>query len=336
MAAPRALKPAQAAPQKPFPRLPEPLPLARFQVAEDLRAAIGAWLDWLAAERRASAHTVAAYGRDLAAFFEFLGEHRGELPSLAGMSRLAPADFRGFLAHRAGKGRQRATLARGLSVLRGFVRFLERRKLASAPGLSVLRAPRLPQSVPKPLTVDDAGATIEAAGEISRSVWQQKRDVAILTLLYGCGLRISEALGLTLADAPRGDVLLVTGKGRKQRYVPVLPAVAEAVADYLAACPHPLAKDGPLFVGARGGPLNPRLVQRQMQVLRGMLGLPETATPHALRHSFATHLLGGGGDLRAIQELLGHASLSTTQRYTKVEPEHLLAVYEAAHPRARG
>jgi integrase/recombinase XerC len=312
------------------------LPLARFQVAEDLRVAIGAWLDWLAAERRASAHTVSAYGRDLAAFFDFLGAHRGEVPSLALMSRLSPADFRAHLAQRAGAGRERTTIARGLSVLRGFVRFLERRKLASAPGLAALRAPKLPQSVPKPLTVEDADAALDAAGDVSLQVWQQKRDVAILTLLYGCGLRISEALSLTLAEAPRGDVLVVTGKGRKQRYVPVLPAVNDAIADYLAACPYPLTKDGPLFVGARGGPLNPRLVQRQMQTVRGMLGLPDTATPHALRHSFATHLLGGGGDLRAIQELLGHASLSTTQRYTKVEPEHLLKVYEASHPRARG
>jgi integrase/recombinase XerC len=329
------VRPAQAPPPKPFPTLPEPLPLARFPVAEDLRAAIGAWLEWLAAERRASAHTIAAYGRDLAAFFDFLGLHRGELPDLALMSRLSPADFRAFLAHRAMDGRERTTIARGLSVLRGFVRFLERRKLASAPALAVLRAPKLPQSMPKPLTIEDADAAIEAAGDIATSPWQQKRDTAILTLLYGCGLRISEALGLSLAEAPRGDVLVIVGKGRKERHVPVLPAVKEAVADYLAACPFPLTKDGPLFVGARGGPLSPRLVQRQMQLLRGMLGLPETATPHALRHSFATHLLGGGGDLRAIQELLGHASLSTTQRYTKVEPEHLLKVYEAAHPRAR-
>jgi integrase/recombinase XerC len=335
MAQSGALKPAQAAPQKPFPTLPEPLPLARFPVAEDLRAAIGAWLDWLEAERRASAHTVTAYGRDLAAFFDFLGEHRGDLPNLATMSRLSPADFRAYLAHRAMEGRERTTIARGLSVLRGFVRFLERRKLASAPGLAVLRAPKLPQSVPKPLTVEDADAAIAAAGDVAMSVWQKKRDIAILTLLYGCGLRISEALGLTRREAPQGEVLVVVGKGRKERHVPVLPAVNVAVADYLAACPYPLPKDGPLFIGARGGPLNPRLVQRQMQMLRGMLGLADTATPHALRHSFATHLLGGGGDLRAIQELLGHASLSTTQRYTKVEPEHLLAVYAAAHPRAK-
>ncbi|HTQ34530.1 MAG TPA: tyrosine recombinase XerC [Stellaceae bacterium] len=336
MAQSRAVVSAQASPPKPFPTLPEPLPLARFTVAEDLRVAIGAWIEWLAAERRASAHTIAAYGRDLAAFFDFLGAHQGEVPDLAEMSQLTPADFRAFLAARAMDGRERTTLARGLSVLRGFVRFLERRGLATAPGLAVLRAPKLPQSVPKPLTVEDADAALDAAGDIATSPWQQKRDIAILTLLYGCGLRISEALGLTRAEAPKGDMLVVVGKGRKQRHVPVLPAVREAVADYLAACPYPLAKDGPLFVGARGGPLNPRLVQKQMQLLRGMLGLPETATPHALRHSFATHLLGGGGDLRAIQELLGHASLSTTQRYTRVEPEHLLKVYAAAHPRARG
>ncbi len=335
MAQSRALRSAQAAPQKPFPTLPEPLPLARFPVAEDLRAAIGAWLDWLAAERRASAHTVAAYGRDLAAFFDFLGEHCGEVPNLALMSRLTPADFRAYLAHRAMDGRERTTIARGLSVLRSFVRFLERRQLAAAPGLTVLRAPKLPQSVPKPLTVEDADATLAAAGDVATSPWQQKRDVAILTLLYGCGLRISEALGLARREAPQGDLLVVTGKGQKQRHVPVLAAVNKAIDDYLAACPYPLTKDGPLFVGARGGPLSPRLVQRQMQMLRGMLGLAETATPHALRHSFATHLLGGGGDLRAIQELLGHASLSTTQRYTKVEPEQLLKIYDAAHPRAQ-
>jgi integrase/recombinase XerC len=335
MAQSRAVATAQASPPKPFPTLPEPLPLARFPVTQDLRAAIGSWLDRLTAERRASAHTIAAYGRDLAAFFEFLGEHRGEVPSLALMSRLTPADFRAYLAHRALDGRERTTIARGLSVLRGFVRFLERRKLAAAPGLAVLRAPKLPASVPKPLTVEDADAAIEAAGDVALSPWQQKRDIAILTLLYGCGLRISEALGLARREAPQGDVLVVLGKGRKERHVPVLAAVREAVADYVAACPYPLPKDGPLFVGARGGPLSPRLVQRQMQTLRGMLGLAETATPHALRHSFATHLLGGGGDLRAIQELLGHASLSTTQRYTKVEPEHLLKIYDAAHPRAR-
>ncbi len=324
--------------EKSFPTLPQPVPLARFSAAEDLRAAIALWASWLGGERRASAHTIAAYGRDLAFFLDFLTEHLGEMPELATFGRLRPADFRAYLAYRAARV-ERASIARGLSVVRGFVRFLERRALGSSPALLVLRAPKLPHSVPKALTVADAAEMIDApagmvtSGPIAR-VWQAKRDVAVLTLLYGCGLRISEALGLKRSEAPQGDIIMITGKGQKQRMVPVLPAVRAAIADYLAACPYALSADGPLFVGARGGPLSPRLVQRQMEVLRGALGLPETATPHALRHSFATHLLGAGGDLRAIQELLGHASLSTTQRYTSVETERLLAVYDAAHPRA--
>ena len=317
-----------------FPAVPEPQPLARFSAAEDLRASIGLWAAWLAGERRASPHTVAAYGRDLAFFLEFLTEHLGEVPSLATFPRLSPTDYRAFLAHRAAEV-ERASLARGLSVVRGFVRFLERRGLAASPALAALRSPKLPKSVPKPLSVADAAEIVDAPAEIVTSVWQAKRDIAVLTLLYGCGLRLSEALGLKRGEAPRGDLITITGKGRKQRLVPVLPVVRAAIADYLSACPYPLPSDGPLFVGARGGPLNPRIVQRQMEVLRNAFGLPETATPHALRHSFATHLLGGGGDLRAIQELLGHASLSTTQRYTSVETERLLAVYDAAHPRAR-
>jgi integrase/recombinase XerC len=318
---------------KVFPSVPEPVPLARFSAAEDLRAAIGLWTAWLSGERRASEHTVAAYGRDLADFLDFLTGHFGEPPNLATIVGLSAADLRAWLAERAGH-LQRSSIARGLSVVRGFVRFLDRRGLASCPALAVLRGPKLPQSVPKPLSVADAAEIVEAPAALVVSAWQAKRDIAILTLLYGCGLRISEALGLSRSDGPRGEVMTILGKGRKQRVVPVLPAVREAVADYLAACPYPLAADGPLFVGARGGPLNPRLVQRRMAELRGMLGLPETATPHALRHSFATHLLGGG-DLRAIQELLGHASLSTTQRYTSVETERLLAIYDSAHPRAR-
>jgi integrase/recombinase XerC len=318
-----------------FPALPEPLPLARFAAADDLRAAIGLWAAWLAGERRASAHTVAAYGRDLAFFLDFLTEHLGAAPSLAAIDALRPADFRAYLARRAGDGIERGSLARGMSVLRGFVRFLQRRGLASTTALAALRSPKLPPGVPKPLTVDDALATVDAAGELSPEGWQGRRDTAVLALLYGCGLRLSEALGLSRAAAPLGEMLTITGKGRKQRQLPVLPAVRAAIADYLAVCPYALTAEGPLFVGARGGPLNPRLVQRQMAALRGLLGLPGTATPHALRHSFATHLLGAGGDLRAIQELLGHASLSTTQRYTSVETERLLAVYEDAHPRAR-
>ncbi len=317
-----------------FPALPGPVPLARYSAAEDLRAAIALWAAWLDGERRASAHTIAAYGRDLACFLDFLTGHLGEMPGLSTLDRLRPADFRAYLAYRAARV-ERASIARGLSVVRGFVRFLERRGLASSPALAVLRAPKLPHSVPKALTVADAAEMIDAPAGLVASVWQARRDVAVLTLLYGCGLRISEALGLKRSEAPQGDIITITGKGQKQRIVPVLPVVRRGIADYLAACPYALLADGPLFVGARGGPLSPRLVQRQMEILRGALGLPETATPHALRHSFATHLLGAGGDLRAIQELLGHASLSTTQRYTSVETERLLAVYDAAHPRAR-
>ena len=315
--------------------LPAPLPLVRFAATDDLRAAIGLWLAWLSGERRASAHTVAAYGRDLAFFLDFLTEHLGELPRLSTIDALRVADFRAYLARRAQDGIGRSSSARGLSVLRGFVRFLQRRRLASATALAALRSPRLPQTLPKPLTIDDAAGTLDAAEGIAISRWQGKRDTAILALLYGCGLRISEALGLPRAAAPLGDMLSINGKGGKQRLVPVLPSVRDAVTDYLDACPYALTKEGPLFVGARGGWLNPRVVQRQMALLRDFLGLPETATPHALRHSFATHLLGAGGDLRAIQELLGHASLSTTQRYTSVETERLLAIYNAAHPRAR-
>ncbi len=316
-----------------FPTLPDPVPLARFSAADDLRAVIALWAAWLGGERRASAHTIVAYGRDLAGFLDFLTGHLGEPPGLASLGQLLPSDFRAYLAYRAARV-ERSSIARGLSVVRTFIRFLERRGLASSPALAVLRAPKLPYGVPKPLSVADAAEMIDAPAAMAGSAWQAKRDVAVLTLLYGCGLRISEALGLKRSEAPQGEPLMITGKGQKQRMVPVLPAVREAIGDYLAACPYALAADGPLFVGARGGPLSPRLVQRRMEMLRGALGLPATATPHALRHSFATHLLCAGGDLRAIQELLGHASLSTTQRYTSVETERLLAVYDAAHPRA--
>ena len=318
-----------------FPTLPGPLPLASFSAGDDLRAAVGLWAAWLTGERRASAHTTAAYGRDLAIFLDFLTKHLGAPPSLMAIGTLRPADFRAYLARRAGEGIERSSLARGVSVLRGFVRFLQRRGLASTTALSALRSPKLPPTMPRPLSIDDAVATVDAAGDLSSEGWQSKRDTALLALIYGCGLRLSEALGLTREEAPAGETLTIIGKGRKERQLPVLPAVRTAIAEYLAACPHALAADDALFVGARGGPLHPRLVQRQVETLRGLLGLPKTATPHALRHSFATHLLGAGGDLRAIQELLGHASLSTTQRYTSLETERLLNIYDDAHPRAR-
>ena len=312
------------------------IPLARFAASPDLTDAIFRWQAWLAGERRLSPHTLAGYGRDLALFLDFLVEHRGGVASLAELAALTPADFRAYLAHRAGDGVERSSRARALSTLRGFFRFLDRRGLAKNAALAAVRTPKLPRSVPKPLAVEEAAAALEQVVALASEPWQGKRDLAILTLLYGCGLRLSEALGLTGGEAPlRPGMLAVTGKGRKTRQVPVLPAVAEAVAAYVLTCPHELTRGGPLFLGARGGPLNPRLVQRQMQKLRGSLGLPETATPHALRHSFATHLLGAGGDLRTIQELLGHASLSTTQRYTAVDAERLIKVYDQAHPRAK-
>lgn len=314
---------------------PAPVPLERFAAASDLLKAIAAWDAWLGEERRASAHTRAAYGRDLAAFLDFLVLHLGGTPDLAALAGLAPADFRAALAAKAAQGGKRSSAARFMSVVRGFFRFLDRRGFAHNPALAAVRTPKLAPPVPKALSAEDAAAVIDTAPEFARS-WQGKRDVALFTLLYGCGLRLGEALGLAQREAPlAAGTLIVTGKGGKARMVPVLPAVAAALGDYLAACPFKLAADGPLFVGARGGPLHPRLVQGQMAKLRAALGLDAGATPHALRHSFATHLLAGGGDLRAIQELLGHASLSTTQRYTAVDAARLAAVYDKAHPRAK-
>jgi integrase/recombinase XerC len=318
---------------------PEPVPLARYAAAPDLVQAIAGWSEQLATERRASPHTVAAYGRDLAIFLDFLSDHLGGLPTLAALAGLATRDFRAFMAARAGADLAKTSQARTLSVLRGFFRFLERRGLLKNDSLRLLRGPRLPRSVPKPLSVRDAVDAldeVEQVQSVEAEPWIAARDAAILALLYGCGLRLSEALDLAPRQAPRAGmaVLLVTGKGNKQRLVPLLPAVIEAVEAYIAACPYALDPAGPLFLGTRGGPLNPRLVQRLMERLRHRLGLAETATPHALRHSFATHLLAGGGDLRAIQELLGHASLSTTQRYTAIDATRLMEIYDKAHPRA--
>jgi integrase/recombinase XerC len=317
------------------PGVPAPVPLDRFAAASDLSRAIAAWDSWLAEERRASPHTRAAYGRDLAAFLDFLVVHCGATPDLAALGGLSPADFRAALAARAARGAKRSSTARFMAVVRGFFRFLDRRGFVHNPALAAVRTPKLAPPVPKALSPEDAASVLETAPAFARS-WQGKRDAALFTLLYGCGLRLGEALSLTRREAPlAAGAITVTGKGGKARMVPVLPAVAAALGDYVAACPLPLAADGPLFVGARGGPLHPRLVQGQMAKLRAALGLPDGATPHALRHSFATHLLAGGGDLRAIQELLGHASLSTTQRYTAVDAARLAAVYDQAHPRAK-
>ncbi|MER8501380.1 tyrosine recombinase XerC [Mesorhizobium sp. M0204] len=302
----------------------------------DLQAAREAWLKMLARERRLSPETVEAYERDTRQFLHFLTSHCGGSPGISDIADLRPADLRGFLAARRAEGAGARTLGRGLAGIRSLLRFLERRGLANAAGAAALRAPRQPKSLPKPLTASDAKHVVSVEGQLAEEPWIAARNAAVLTLLYGSGLRISEALGLSGADlsSPGDTVLRVTGKGGKTRLVPVLPVALRAIAEYRRLCPWHLDPKGLLFRGARGGPLNPAIVQRDMAKLRSALNLPETATPHALRHSFATHLLGRGGDLRTIQELLGHASLSTTQIYTGVDTARLLEIYEAAHPRA--
>jgi integrase/recombinase XerC len=308
-----------------------------------LRGAVRGWYDRFAAERRASAHTLDAYVRDLHAVLTFIRDHLGETPTLAGLAGLRPGDFRAWLARRSQGGLARSSTARALSTVRGFFRWLDREGLVSNAAIGAVRAPKLPRAVPRALAVAEAAELLDAAGEPAHDdqpAWIAARDVAVFALLYGCGLRIGEALGLDRRDAAewvdRGaESFVITGKGNKQRVVPVLPAVRAAVADYLRLYPGRLAADGPLFVGVRGGRLSPRIVQGRLATLRAALGLPPDATPHALRHSFATHLLAGDGDLRAIQELLGHASLSTTQRYTDVDAGRLMDVYERAHPRAK-
>jgi integrase/recombinase XerC len=306
--------------------------------APDLKAAVEAWLAYLEVERRLSANTSEAYARDIGQFLGFLAAHLNRLPTLPQMNALAARDIRAFLAARRAQGVGSRSLSRTLSALRMFFRFLERRGLGKNDAVRAVALPKLPHSVPKPLTAIKARALVEGADIASpdAAAWITARDTAVLTLLYGSGLRISEALSLTRKDAPvRGrDMLRVTGKGDKTRVVPVLPIVREAVERYLKLCPIPLGSDDPLFVGVRGGPLSPRIIQLVIARARGALGLPDTATPHALRHSFATHLLGAGADLRAIQELLGHASLSTTQGYTEVDRALLLKTYARAHPRA--
>jgi integrase/recombinase XerC len=309
-------------------------------VSPQVAAEIERWLKYLGAERRMSPKTVEAYRRDVLQFLQFLAEHLGGAPSLRELAALKPADVRAFMAARRGAGIGGRSLMRSLAGLRAFGRFLERSGKGKVGALAAVRAPKLAKTLPRPLAVDaakDMADPDSAAGD-GREPWIHARDAAVLGLLYGCGLRISEALGLQRADIGAGnavaDAITVMGKGRKQRMVPLIPAVAKLIATYAALCPFDLPDDGPLFIGAKGGPLSPRVVQLAMARLRGALGLPETATPHALRHSFATHLLARGGDLRSIQELLGHASLSTTQIYTAVDAERLLEAYRSAHPRA--
>lgn len=301
----------------------------------DLNQRIGLWLDHLADERRLSDKTLIAYERDLRQFLRFLTDHLGGAPALQDIEVLKPADFRAFLARRRKDGAQSRSLARGLAGIRSFLRFLERRGEVNAAAASAVRPPKQARSLPKPVSARDAKDITSGELAMETEPWIEARNAAVLTLLYGCGLRLSEALSLTGATAPRTGTktLKIKGKGGKERLVPILPAVCEAIEAYLELCPYAISQTGPLFVGARGGPLNPRLVQLAMEKLRGALGLPDSATPHALRHSFATHLLAGGGDLRTIQELLGHASLSSTQIYTEIDSTRLLEAYDRAHPR---
>ena len=297
------------------------------------------WLAHLRSERRLSPKTLEAYARDVRQCLGFLCEHWGRRVTLSGFAALEASDVRAFMAMRRACDIGGRSLMRALAGLRSFGRFLEREGRGKVGALSAIRAPKVGKSLPKPVPVAAAKRLADAderAGE-TRDPWIWARDAAVMGLLYGSGLRISEALGLRRRDVPlpgAGDVLVVTGKGDKTRMVPVLQNVLALIEDYVAICPHPLPPEGAIFVGARGGPLSPRIIQLTMERLRGALGLPDSATPHALRHSFATHLLSRGGDLRAIQELLGHASLSTTQIYTGIDSERLLEVYRHAHPRA--
>jgi integrase/recombinase XerC len=306
-------------------------------IPQDIQNAAQEWLVHLASERRLATKTLEVYGRDTRQFFGFLTQYNGEPLKMAVLAGLKPADIRAFLAERRREGVESRTLMRQLAGLRSFFRYLEREGLAAASPFSAIRSPRLAKGLPKPLPPQAARAMADCdsrAGE-DRPQWVLMRDAAVLALLYGSGLRIGEALGMCRKDAPGPrDGINVTGKGNKTRGVPVLPQVSKLIEDYIKACPYHLPQDGPLFVGAKGGPLSPRIIQLAMERLRGAFGLPETATPHALRHSFATHLLARGGDLRTIQELLGHASLSTTQIYTAVDMNRLMASYKAAHPRA--
>ena len=294
------------------------------------------WVAHLRDERRFAANSVEAYERDVAAFLDFLGQHLDGAVDARALAELEPRDLRAYLAFRrsGADALSDRSLSRALAAIRGFYRWLDRRKGVTNPRLALVRGPKLKPTLPRPVSEKAARDLIETAESGAAEAWIGARDAALITLLYAAGLRISEALALTGADHPLPEALRVTGKGGKERLVPMLPAAREAIARYVALCPFAADRDAALFRGARGGPLNPRLAQALMETLRARLGLPSSATPHALRHAFATHLLAKGGDLRAIQDLLGHESLSTTQRYAAVDAEKIFAAYRTAHPRA--
>ena len=301
-----------------------------------LRQAQENWQNGLASERRLSKATREAYDRDLEQFLSFLTGHMGEVADNSHFPTLRPADIRSFMAKRRKQGVTSRSLARSMAGIRSFVQYLQDRDQASLAPFNAIQTPKYSRSLPKPLTIEKAGKLVDPSQSLAEDSWIAARDSAVMLLLYGVGLRISEALALTLKSAPQPgqDAITVTGKGGKQRRLPVLPIVQQAISRYLDLCPFELDPEEPIFRGVRGGPLNPRIIQKTIEAMRGALGLPDSATPHGLRHSFATHLLANGGDLRTIQELLGHASLSTTQSYTEVEMSELMDIYQKAHPRS--
>lgn len=295
---------------------------------------MGRWLAQLQGLRDASPHTIEAYRHDVAAYLGFMSAHLGGDVGLAALGAVRTADLRAWMAHERADGLGARSLGRALSAVKSFYRWLAEAEGVDTSAVLAMRAPKAGARLPRPISPDAARDMISQTGLQAAEPWVAARDVAVVTLLYGCGLRISEALGLRRADAPLPDVLRILGKGKRERLVPVLPVARAAVDDYLRLLPHRLMGDGPLFIGLRGGPLSPRIVQKTMADTRRQLGLPDSTTPHAMRHSFATHLLAAGGDLRTIQALLGHASLATTQVYTGVDQARLMDVYRAAHPRA--
>ncbi len=300
----------------------------KYNTSPEVRKLITEWEQWLRNERGYSPHTLDAYLRDLSAFTSFF-----ETPvTLKKLEKLDVRGFRAYISERASKHLEKTSLARELSSVKNFFRWLDSNDIIKNSAISIISSPRLPKILPKALDVDETFNVLDEAKNFAKKSWEGIRDTAIFTLLYGCGLRISEALSLNEGDIDNDQMLRITGKGNKTRLVPLLPAVIEAIEMYKQECPYHLRKGEALFLGARGERLSPRIIQRQMQKIRAYLGLPDTLTPHALRHSYATHLLAAGTDLRSIQELLGHASLSTTQRYTDVQIETLKKEYRKAHP----
>ncbi len=300
--------------------------------APDLQDVFHRWVNWLTLEKRMSRHTVTAYTNDVLGFFNFLRQHTDAAVSLNSLCDIRLSDARAWLSRLTIDGAAASSRARTLSSLKNFIKWLDREGIAHVPAIAHLRTPKLPHTLPRALGEGQAQVILDEIGEVAPGDWRMARNMALFALLYGAGLRIDEALQLNLSDWPLEDFLRVIGKGNKMRQVPLLPVIKRLITEYRAACPFAETSTRPLFVGERGGRLNAGMAQKHLRQLRVMLDLPETTTPHALRHSFATHLLQNGANLREIQELLGHASLSTTQRYTDVDLKHLMAEYNKAHP----